>query len=243
MEKQSGANGVNNASEEKKPNKLKKLLQMQKDGTLRETLRDWRWIFRYTKKYRWYVVVQTIFGILGSTLGLVSSVFSKVTVDIVTGKRTDSVIVIAISMITSALLGLVFSSFQSRISTKISLRVFNDIRGEVFKRLLDSEWQKVRCYQTGDIINRLNNDTQRIASIAISWIPSLIVTLYSFASSFFTMMYFNTSIAFIALLGAPFLAGASSILLKRSRRYNKLMFEKQSQVLNFDRPRKEPEAT
>lgn len=217
-----------------KPGILKKIIIKQKEGTLGETIRDWRWIFQYTKKYRWYVVVQTIFGVIGSTMGLLSSILSKYTVDIVTGKKTDYVVFIAVSMVVSAILGMLFSSIQSRISTKISLRVFNDIRAEVYERLLDGEWQHVRGYQTGDIINRLNNDTNRIASIAISWIPSVIVTFYSFVSSFVAMLYYNASVALIALLGAPLLAGASSILLKKSRYYNRLVFEKQSSILNFE---------
>lgn len=221
-----------------KPGIIKKIIKKQKDGnlvdTIRETAADWRWIFQYTKKYRWYVVIQTIFGIIGATMGLASSVLSKYTVDIVTGHKSDYVIWIAVSMVLSAVLGLVFSSLQSRISTKISLRVFNDIRAEVYERLLDGEWQKVRSYPTGDIINRLNGDTQRISSIAISWIPSVIITLYSFVSSFVAMLYFNASVALIALCGAPILAAASSILLKKSRYFNRLMFEKQSNILSFE---------
>ena len=217
-----------------KPGILKKIILKQKEGTLGETFRDWRWIFQYTKKYRWYVVVQTIFGVIGSTMGLLSSILSKYTVDIVTGRKTDYIVFIAVSMVVSAILSMVFSSIQSRISTKISLRVFNDIRAEVYERLLDGEWQQVRRYPTGDIINRLNNDTGRIASIAISWIPSVIVTLYSFVSSFAAMLYYNASVALIALLGAPLLAGASSILLRKSRYYHRIMFEKQSSILNFE---------
>ncbi len=214
--------------------KLKKIFQMKKDGTLRETIADWRWIFRYTKKYRWYVVVQTFFGIIGTTLGLVSSVLSKFTVDIVTGGKTDSVAFMAISMVLSSLIGLVFTSLRSRISAKISLRVFNDIRAEVFETLLSGDWQSVRAYPTGDIMNRLNNDSNRIASIAISWIPSVVITLYSFGASFLTMLYYNASIALIALLGAPFMAAASGILLKKSRSCNRRSFEKQSEVLSFE---------
>ena len=221
-----------------KPGILQRIIKKQKEGnlvdTIRETAADWRWIFQYTKKYRWYVVIQTIFGIIGATMGLASSVLSKYTVDIVTGHKSDYVIWIAVSMVLSAVLGLVFSSLQSRISTKISLRVFNDIRAEVYERLLDGEWQKVRSYPTGDIINRLNGDTQRISSIAISWIPSVIITLYSFVSSFVAMLYFNASVALIALCGAPILAAASSILLKKSRYFNRLMFEKQSNILSFE---------
>ena len=95
-----------------KPGILKKIIIKQKEGTLGETIRDWRWIFQYTRKYRWYVVVQTIFGVIGSTMGLLSSILSKYTVDIVTGKKTDYVVFIAVSMVVSAILGMLFSSIS-----------------------------------------------------------------------------------------------------------------------------------
>ena len=218
----------------KQLNAVQKIIARYKAGTLGETISDWRWIFQYTKRYRWYVVIQTIFGILGSTMGLVSSILSKYLIDIITQKETDKLTILIISTVFSALFGLVFSSIQSRISTKISLRVFHDIRGEIFERLLDAEWQKVRAYPTGDIINRLNGDVNRISGIAISWIPSTIITIYSFVASFAAMLYYNVSIAFIALLGAPVLAISGWALLKKSRYYNMRMFECQSAVLSFE---------
>lgn len=233
MKNPKGSN-IDGEQQEKHRSTLRKVFDKHKDGTLRETFDDWRWIFHYTKQYRWYVVIQVIFGILGATLSLAASILSKYTVDIVTNKKSDYIVFVAVSMLVSAMLSLVFTSLQSRVSTRISLRVFNNIRAEVFEKLLDAEWQKVRSYHTGDIINRLNGDTQRIASIAIGWIPSVIVTLYSFVSSFAAMLYYNASIALIALLGAPFFAAASSLLLRRSRYFNRLMFEKQSNVLSFE---------
>lgn len=219
---------------DEKPGLIKKIYKRYKEGTLGETISDWKWIFQYTKKYRWYVVIQTLFGIIGSTLGLVSAFISKYTIDIVTNKKTDSLAFLIISIVGSAMLGLLFSSLQSRVSAKISLRVFNDIRAEIYERLLEGEWRKVREYPSGDIMNRLNGDTQRISGIAISWIPSLIVTLYTFVSSFVAMLFLNATVALIALMGAPFLAAASSTLLKKSRMYNRLMFEKQSTLISFE---------
>lgn len=224
--------GYNNMP--KREGAIKKIIKRYKNGTLGETIRDWRWIFQYTKRYRWYVVIQTVFGILGSTLGLVSSIVSKYLIDIVTNKRTDHLTVLILTMLISALFSLLFSSLTSRISTRISLRVFHDIRGEIFERLLDAEWKQIRSYSTGDIMNRLNGDANRISSIAISWIPSIIITFYSFVASFVAMLYYNVSIAFIALLGAPILAIAGSLLLKKSRYYNMRMFECQSNVLSFE---------
>ena len=51
---------------------LHTLRQRWKDGTFGEILDDWRWIFTYTKRYRYAVVFYTLLGILSTTMGLVA---------------------------------------------------------------------------------------------------------------------------------------------------------------------------
>ena len=97
-----------------------------------------------------------------------------------------------------------------------------------------ADWQGVKKFQSGDILNRLNGDTQTAASIAISWIPSVIVTGFSFASSFVTILFYNVPMAFIALLSAPFLVVVSRGLMKKSRLFHRLVLEKESALMSFE---------
>ena len=61
------------------------LLGRWRDGTFTEILTDWKWILTYTRRYRRAVWSYTILGVISSTLGLVSAVASKYTIDIITG--------------------------------------------------------------------------------------------------------------------------------------------------------------
>lgn len=47
----------------------------------------------------------------------------------------------------SAVAGLVFSSLQSRVSAKIALRVNNDMRAELFDKLMRADWQSVKNFR------------------------------------------------------------------------------------------------
>ena len=46
------------------------------DGTIREFLDDWKWIFSYSKKYRWIVVFYTLIGIFGSILPIALIIYA-----------------------------------------------------------------------------------------------------------------------------------------------------------------------
>ena len=53
------------------------------DGTIREFFDDWKWIFSYSKKYRWIVVFYSILGIVGSTLSIGTAYVSRILINIV----------------------------------------------------------------------------------------------------------------------------------------------------------------
>ena len=53
------------------------LIQKWRDGTLREIIDDWKWIFTYSLRYKWAIVFYLILGVFGTTLGLVGSIAGK----------------------------------------------------------------------------------------------------------------------------------------------------------------------
>ena len=76
--------------------------------------------------------------------------------DIITGYDSDHLWFIVTVMVASALVGLLLRSVTSRISTKISLRVNNDIQAEVFDRLLGADWKSLNDFASGDLLSRLS---------------------------------------------------------------------------------------
>ena len=162
-----------------------------KEGTFSEILSDWKWILSHTRRYRGAVIAYTILGVLSSTLGLVSAVASKYTIDIITGYDSSRLWFVILVMLLSALIGLLLRSLTSRISTQISLRVNNDIQAGVFDHLLSADWQALNAYSSGDLLNRLTGDAGTVAGNAIHWLPDLIVSAYSFFATLAVLVYYD----------------------------------------------------
>jgi ABC-type bacteriocin/lantibiotic exporter with double-glycine peptidase domain len=91
------------AAEEQSFRALRELRRRVKDGTFGEILDDWRWIFTYSKRYRWAIVFYTVLGIVSTTLGLISSLMAKYTLDIIVGQKTSKLWLLFIIMVGSAL--------------------------------------------------------------------------------------------------------------------------------------------
>ena len=210
------------------------LLQRWKEGTFGEILEDWRWILTYTKRYRWAVACYVVLGVASASLSLASAVASKYTIDIITGYQTSRLTVMAAIMVGTSLVSLAFRSLISRVSTKISLYVNNDIQASVFEKVLDADWLELSRFTNGDVLNRFNSDVNTVAGNAISWLPSIVIGLYTFAATFCVILHYDRTMAWIALASAPFLLISSRYLLKRMRKHSQEMREMSSRLMTFE---------
>ena len=210
------------------------LLGRWRDGTFTEILTDWKWILTYTRRYRRAVWSYTLLGVISSTLGLVSAVASKYTIDIITGYDSSQLWFVILVMLLSALIGLLLRSVTSRISTRISLWVNNDIQAEVFDRLLNADWQELNQFSSGDLLNRLTNDAGSVASNAIHWLPDLIVAAYSFIATLAVILHYDWIMALLTLASAPFLLVTSRRLIGGMRSHQQKLRQVSSELMAYE---------
>ena len=210
------------------------LVSSWRDGTFSEIWADWKWIWGYTKRYRRAVWFYTILGVASSTLGLVSAVASKYSIDIITGYDSDHLWFIVTVMVASALVGLLLRSVTSRISTKISLRVNNDIQAQVFDSLLGADWRSLNAFASGDLLSRLSTDVGSVSSSAIRWLPDLIVTAYTFAATLAVILHYDWVMALLALASAPFLLLTSRRLIRGMRTHQQEVRQVGSRLMSYE---------
>ena len=213
---------------------LKTLLKRWKDGTLGEVIREWRWILGYSRRYWKAIAFYVVLGIFGSVTGLVSAVAGQKLIDIVTGQQTDKLVPMAIYMVSMALFSMLFNSYIGRLSLKISIDIQNDIQSDIFGKIQDADWLALMKYHSGDILNRFGNDVSAIASNAITWLPSLVVSVFNFIATFLVIWHYDPVMGVLSLINAPFLLFTSQFLMGKMREYSKRVRELNSQVMSFE---------
>ncbi len=213
---------------------LTQLRQRWKDGTFREILDDWKWIFRYSRRY-WKAILYYLFlGVFSTTLGLISSVASKYLIDIVQGYQTDKLGILIGVMVGSGLFSLVFETLIGRVSLKLSIRINNDIQADIFDQIMDADWLAISKYSNGDILNRFNSDVSTVSSNAINWLPNILITIYRFTATFFVILHYDVVMALLAFASAPFTLLMSKVILRRQREQGRKVKEMSSQVMSFE---------
>lgn len=210
------------------------LLNQLDDGTFSDFFEDWKWIFSYSRKYTKVIICYTIIGIISSTLGLVSSVASKYMIDIITGYQFEKLWLVAVIMVSSMVVSLLFTSLVNRYSTKLSIYVNNDMQADIFDRIIDADWLSISQFENGDILNRFNNDVNTVASNAVSWLPNLIIYVYSIAATLAVILYYDATMALIALLSAPILLLSGRYLMRKNSEYRRKVLEVNSKLMNYE---------
>lgn len=210
------------------------LIRRWREGTLKEILDDWKWIFSYSMRHKGAIAFYLVLGIFSTTMGLVGSIAGKYLIDIITGYQTSKLWIMVSIMVGSSVFSLVFGSLISRITAKLNIDINNDIQADIFDKIIDADYMAINQYTNGDVLNRFTSDIGTVSSNAISWLPSIVIALYQFFASFFVILHYDTTMAWIAFASAPFILLVSRFVIKKQREYGKKMREMSSEVMTFE---------
>ncbi len=210
------------------------LLSRYFDGTFREILDDWKWIFSYSARYKKAIFFYVFLGILSTTLGLAGSIASKYLIDIITGYKYEQLTLMICLLVGSSLISLAFNSIISRITAKLSIRINNDIQADIFDKIIDADWLSLNKYSHGDVLNRFNQDVSTVSTNAVNWLPTIILALYNFIATFLVILHYDVIMALISFLSAPLMFLVSHHLISRQRAYNKEVRRMNSDLMTFE---------
>lgn len=209
---------------------VKKHLHREKPGQLK---RELLWLLARVRQYRNQVLKIGILGLVGTVMGLASSVASKYLIDAVTGFGSRLLVRSALLMGIMMLGSLVFQGISNRVGAKVQVRVRNEMQHRTYTRILRAGWEMLEPYRSGDLLNRLNSDVGAVSDGIIHFLPSLLSSLTKFIGAFCIILYYDPVMALIALAGVPVMLVLSRLLLGKTRQHNLQMKELSGEVMAF----------
>lgn len=212
---------------------LRLLKEKLKDGSLRTAWHEFRWLWRYIRRYHFTIIIHILLGVLGILMSLAGSVASKYLLDAVTGYKSGEIGIAAAAMAGMMLGNILMRGVSSRVGAVLNIRVQNEIQSELYGKVLSADWEAVENFSTGDLLNRLNSDANIVSGGVTGFIPSLISGLVQFIGSFAIMTYYDPTMTVIALLSVPVSVLSSKVLIRRMRSYNKEMKAIYSEMMAF----------
>lgn len=200
---------------------IKFIIKRIREGRLRQLFSQTVWIYSYVRTYWKAILFYTLMGLGGTAVSLIGSLLSKDLVDIITLHKSSQLLKTFVWYITFAVGNVCITQLLNYISNMISLKVDQDMKADIFEKMLTTQLEPLAAYHTGDLLTRWSTDVSTISAGVLNWIPNLIIYTAKFIASLAVVLYYDTAFALLALLGIPVSIVMSRTLLAKMQANNK----------------------
>ena len=95
---------------------------------------------------------------------------------------------------------------------------------------MQSRWNELERFHTGDIVNRVEQDTAAIVGVLTSTIPAFIVTIVQLVAAFVFFYFLDPSLPWVVVGILPIFLLGSRFYMKRMRRYTREIRQSDSRI-------------
>lgn len=210
---------------------------MEKSKNFSELLKnmffEWKWLFGFIARYKWTLLLYIVLGVVSTAMSLGISVSTKYLIDAVISRDSGVLFGAVAFLISFAVFQILFQALSSWVTAVVSSKAHNEIRIEIYSHVLKSSVADIGKFHSGDLLNRLESDVSTISSAVINFIPSVFTRGLQFFGSLLLVLYYDKTMAFLALMSAPLMFLSSRVLVKTIRKYNKATRELNGKILAY----------
>ena len=212
-----------------------------RDRSFNDIISELKNIGRMAKRYLGAIIIFTVLSLLSTVFGILTSLVSQSLIDFVTNSaqndailKFDNIYAIAGAVVAFTVFRIVFGAFNNRISEKIRIKVNTEMTAEIFDEFICSEWEYSSAYSSGDILNRFNADVSSVAGSVLGIFPSFVSKAFQFAAAFAVILYYDATMALIALISIPLSLVCSRFLMKKMHTYARELRKVGSKLMTFN---------
>lgn len=191
------------------------------------------WLFSLSRCYKKEIFAVTVLSVIGTVFSLTTSLCLKYVIDIVTGTLNQSILLVVLAAVAMLLGSIFLSAITSRITTKVNVKIQNELQLQVYDTIFNAQWESLREYRKGDLINRINSDASLIASGAVSWWPTVITFAAKFIYTFVLIVMNDPIMAAIALMSAPVSALLSRFMIRKMHNHSLKVKELSADIMSY----------
>lgn len=196
---------------------MRKIVQKIREGKLKKLFSELLWMYVYVRRYWFLIMIYILLGSLGAVLGLTSSMVTRNLVDVVTGQKVGQISQTAFFYVGVGVSQVFINAIKTRMSMKIHLKVTNEIRADIYEQVLNTDWEALSSYRSGDLLFRVNGDAGTVANSILTFLPNVVSAAISFGGAFIIIMRNDPVMGVISLAGAPFSFIVTRYHVKRMR--------------------------
>jgi ABC-type multidrug transport system fused ATPase/permease subunit len=142
---------------------------------------------------------------------------SKKLVDIATGDSTGSIPVYSLILLSIVVIRLLVNALNTKLGNTTEAKLDFVIRQRIFNNLMRSKWFGKEKLHSGDTLNRLESDADKVASVICADFPTTVTTFFQLVSAFAFMSVLDFRLALILIILTPAFLGLSKLFFRKMR--------------------------
>lgn len=191
----------------------------------------------YIIKYRVYLFAAVILGTAGNVAALVGPMIAGKAIDVISAGKGNvnfnKVMFYVVCLFIFYIISSVMTYILSTIMIKLGRKVANDMRKEVFAKLLKLPVSYFDNNQTGDIISRVSYDIDVINTSVSADVTQLITSIITIVGSFIMMFVISRKLIVVQLITLPASILYTRYMTKRTRTLFSARSKKYGQMNGF----------
>ena len=174
-------------------------------------------MFKYLKKYWFCCLIAPLFMIGEIAMDLIQpDLMATIVDDGVLGGNMKLIIEIGIKMILLVAFGAFCGIMCGVFATFAAERFANDIRKDLFSKIMSLSFEQTDQITTGSLVTRLTNDVTQVQNMVMMAIRGFIRCIAMFLGGVYMLYNQSARFAFIAACGLPFVIFFVTYFLKKA---------------------------
>ncbi len=189
--------------------------------------------FSLCGRFKWYLLLLTLLGTVGSVVGVWFAFASKTVVDVAAGEVQGDIVSAIIILMVLVVLQLVIQILNSRFYVIAAGKIEMYLRSLLFSELLNKKLNEIEKMQTGELINRINSDTGVVVSAVVDIVPAAIALSVRLLLCLWALFKLDAQIAVLCLILTPFMFLAGGIFRRKLKKMHKGYLESEGKIRSF----------
>jgi len=189
-----------------------------------------RWLYRYSEGARSALLGNILLGVATVALNLIFIWMCKSLVDIATHVRTGAIGWYTAAVLIVIGLRLICSALTMRLENITTAKMNFLIRKRIYADLLGSQWTGKEKFHSGDTLNRLMNDVDKVTQVICTEFPTMVTTLVQLVAAFVFFCLLEWRLALLLILISPAFLAFAKLFFRRMHGITKDIRDTESRI-------------
>lgn len=202
-------------------------MNRSKVGMFRELYHTLHWTLSILKSFRWRIFLYVVLLMLKTFFELYITYNVGNIVDYAVEDDMQRLLYKGIYFFGLFIVNAILSITTNRFSAVNYNKMNNSLMLQTYKKIVDSSWEDLVEFHSGDLITRLNNDVKGVAGNTSGLLPTFISETIMIVGAVAMIIYFDYSMLLVAALVGP-------VVLLSSRIFMHKIYQAQMEIRNME---------